>query len=300
MTGAPLDIGDRYIHPPSHIRGNLNFYMNYNLCMKKIILFIHFYFFVSIVNAHSGRTDSDGGHYKHSDGSYHYHGSGGLGDWTGTESIGAWLGVFLVVGFIVWFIKEYPNSKEQYEKEKQSKLEYEQKHSKSEDELDPFAESKTSDNLTLVTDEVEYHITGIENGKSVLFYENGSKLYEGNWVNGKQEGTSFVYFDYGAIWIEMNHKAGIKNGSYISYYYGSKNNESPAYEGSTEGFYYESDKNYKDGKLEGRANAWYPNGSMKYAEEYLNGVLQEKDSVYFDKNGNISTKEQLELEEQQE
>ena len=39
---------------------------------------------------------------------------------------------------------------------------------------------------------------------------------------------------------------------------------------------------------------------MKYAEEYLNGVLQEKDSVYFDKNWNISTKEQLELEEQQE
>ena len=80
--------------------------------MKKVILFIPFYFFVSIVNAHSGRTDSDGGHYRHSDGSYHYHNGGsgrggGLGDWTGTESIGAWLGLLLIVYFIFWFAKEY-------------------------------------------------------------------------------------------------------------------------------------------------------------------------------------------------
>ena len=27
---APLDIGDRYIHPPSNIKRNLDFYLSYN------------------------------------------------------------------------------------------------------------------------------------------------------------------------------------------------------------------------------------------------------------------------------
>jgi hypothetical protein len=80
--------------------------------MKKSILFACVYFFTGIINAHSGRTDSDGGHYRHSDGSYHYHSGGsgrggGLGDWTGTESIGAWLGLLLILYFIFWFAREY-------------------------------------------------------------------------------------------------------------------------------------------------------------------------------------------------
>jgi len=51
---------------------------------------------------------------------------------------------------------------------------------------------KTSDNLTLYLSDGDYYITGVENGKSVEYYEDGSKLYEGNWINGKQDGVIFV------------------------------------------------------------------------------------------------------------
>ena len=236
--------------------------------MRKLsLLLLLSFWFVSLSFAHPGRTDSDGGHYKNSDGSYHYHGGGGLGDWTGTESIGAWLGVLLVVGFIVWFIREYPNSKEQYEKEKQSKLEYEKKYSNQkndfkseivyEDELNTSSKSKNIDSLTLYTlEKGKVEIKGLENGKSIEYYEDGSKLYEGDWVNGKQEGTSYTYFKNGNQWLQLN---------------------------------------YKNGKLDGSLLANYPNGNLKYTKTYVDGILQEEDSIYFGENGNL-IKEQQELD----
>ena len=45
--------------------------------MKKYLLLILFFGFVGSVSAHSGRTDSSGGHTNHSTGVYHYHISGG-------------------------------------------------------------------------------------------------------------------------------------------------------------------------------------------------------------------------------
>ena len=45
--------------------------------MKKVITFlliiICLLIFVLPISAHSGRTDSNGGHYNHSTGEYHYH-----------------------------------------------------------------------------------------------------------------------------------------------------------------------------------------------------------------------------------
>lgn len=45
--------------------------------MKKVLLFTAIILLLAslvlIVNAHSGKTDSDGGHYDHSTGAYHYH-----------------------------------------------------------------------------------------------------------------------------------------------------------------------------------------------------------------------------------
>ena len=146
----------------------------------------------------------------------------------------------------------------------------------SDDTSDPFANSKTQDKLTLVTDEGRVPITGVENGKSVLYFDDGSKLYEGDWIDGKQEGTSFAYHKDGTKWIEMNHKAGARNGIYRSWH---SNGE------------IEKISNYINGKLERESNAWYSDGSIKYKEYYVNGVLQ-SGSVYFDKNGKPTTLEQ--------
>ena len=45
--------------------------------MKKLLLLLLLSFgFISLVNAHSGGTDSSGGHYNRSTGGYHYHNSG--------------------------------------------------------------------------------------------------------------------------------------------------------------------------------------------------------------------------------
>ena len=45
--------------------------------MKKLLLILFLTFgFISLVTAHSGRTDSSGGHNNRSTGTYHYHNSG--------------------------------------------------------------------------------------------------------------------------------------------------------------------------------------------------------------------------------
>lgn len=48
--------------------------------MKKIIVLITILFILipTVVNSHSGRTDSNGGHYDRSTGEYHYHNGGSI------------------------------------------------------------------------------------------------------------------------------------------------------------------------------------------------------------------------------
>ena len=52
--------------------------------MKKLVLILFVTFgFISLVSAHSGRTDSSGGHNNLSNGTYHYHNSGGSNSYSG-------------------------------------------------------------------------------------------------------------------------------------------------------------------------------------------------------------------------
>lgn len=48
--------------------------------MRKLVLVLMVFVFIlatsSALYAHSGRTDSNGGHHDNSDGSYHYHSAG--------------------------------------------------------------------------------------------------------------------------------------------------------------------------------------------------------------------------------
>ena len=73
--------------------------------MWKSLLFILLYFFVSLVGAHSGRTDAYGGHNKTSDGTYHYHNSGTIGNGSGDWSIVTWLVllfILFIIGSFIW------------------------------------------------------------------------------------------------------------------------------------------------------------------------------------------------------
>jgi antitoxin component YwqK of YwqJK toxin-antitoxin module len=148
----------------------------------------------------------------------------------------------------------------------------------SEDIPDPFVNfNKTQDKNQILTSEGNrINIIGVENGKSVEYYEDGSKLYEGSWINGKQEGTSFAYHKDGTKWIEMNHTAGVRDGIFTVWHSNGQ---------------IKSIENYINGKLEDKSVAWYPDGSVKYEEYYFNGELQ-KGSVYLDKNGKPTTKKE--------
>jgi hypothetical protein len=80
--------------------------------MWKSLLFILLYFFVSLVSAHSGRTDAYGGHNKTSDGTYHYHNSGTIGNDSGDWSIVSWLVLLFILFIIGLFIWSYFNDEE--------------------------------------------------------------------------------------------------------------------------------------------------------------------------------------------
>jgi hypothetical protein len=80
--------------------------------MWKSLLFILLYFFVSLVGAHSGRTDAYGGHNKTSDGTYHFHNSGTMGNDSGGWSILIWLLLLFILYIIGSFIWSYFNEGE--------------------------------------------------------------------------------------------------------------------------------------------------------------------------------------------
>ena len=83
--------------------------------MFKAFIFLHLYFLVGLVSAHSGRTDAYGGHNKYSDGTYHYHNSGTMGNSSGDWSIFIWLVVLFIVfiiGLFIWsFFTEGENNR---------------------------------------------------------------------------------------------------------------------------------------------------------------------------------------------
>ena len=48
--------------------------------MRKLLLVLFSFFIINIASAHSGRTDSSGGHNDYKNGTYHYHNSGNSGN----------------------------------------------------------------------------------------------------------------------------------------------------------------------------------------------------------------------------
>ena len=73
----------------------------------------------------------------------------------------------------------------------------------------------------------------LPNGKGIKYYKNGNILYEGDWVNGKQEGKGKVIYENEEYYIGQ-FKNGLRNGK-GKFYYSNGNVE---YEGdwSNDGF----------------------------------------------------------------
>ena len=69
-VGEPSAITDRYIHPPSQIKRNLDFYLNYNSIMKKLFLLLILSFFSAQGYAESCPDGSDPVRSISADGTY--------------------------------------------------------------------------------------------------------------------------------------------------------------------------------------------------------------------------------------
>lgn len=81
--------------------------------MKKLILIVLSFCLIGLCSAHSGRTDSSGGHYNHSNGTYHYHNSGSSAPSSGDELKKFFmLLAFFVFGIplIDWIFDRFPES----------------------------------------------------------------------------------------------------------------------------------------------------------------------------------------------
>lgn len=58
----------------------------------------------------------------------------------------------------------------------------------------------------------------IKDGKYTAFYDDGAKMEESNYVNGKQDGISNLYYQNGQLMMERHFKMDVYDGDYKEYY----------------------------------------------------------------------------------
>lgn len=131
--------------------------------------------------------------------------------------------------------------------------------------------SEDLDRLSLV-EKVNYR--KIDNGKKLVFYDNGNKNIEGNYKDGKLEGKLTQWYEDGEKKADFFYKNGKLDGNQIYFYKnGNINWESL----------------YKDGIKNGRNIVFYENKNKKSEFFYIDGKL-EKDFINFYENGNKKSK----------
>ena len=95
-------------------------------------------------------------------------------------------------------------------------------------------------------------------GKSFRLYDNGQKLVEGNYKDGKPDGLRVQWNEVGQKEAEINFKDGKENGLLTRWY----NNGQKKYE-----------RNYKDGYLDDLSSAWHKNGQKRREVMFKDGEL---------------------------
>lgn len=118
-------------------------------------------------------------------------------------------------------------------------------------------------------------IERIKDSVWTFYDESGKLISKDTYVNGKKNGTSYVYLPDGSVSEERNYKMDIQHGPFKQYFVGKR---------------IKGEGNYVNGNLEGRAAYYFPNGVEVAAGYYKNG---EKNGpwIYKDEKGNIKEKE---------
>ena len=119
-------------------------------------------------------------------------------------------------------------------------------------------------------------------GKSFRLYDNGQKLVEGNYKDGKPDGLRVQWNEVGQKEAEINFKDGKENGLWTRWHNnGQKEQEIYFKDGKEDGLWIDWDKNgqksveanYKDGKMDGVAVLWHKNGQKKSERNWKEGKM---------------------------
>ena len=117
-------------------------------------------------------------------------------------------------------------------------------------------------------------------GKVFLFHENGQKMSEGNYKDGKGDGLWVHWHENGQKRSESNLKGGKANGLWLMWH---KNGQK----------WIEED--YKDGKCEGLSVRWHGNGQKQVEGNFKDGELISA-KFWNSKGEPVSSKEEAGLE----
>jgi antitoxin component YwqK of YwqJK toxin-antitoxin module len=93
----------------------------------------------------------------------------------------------------------------------------------------------------------------VKDGPYVLYRDDGSKMIQGEFHDGKQTGEWTMWYDNGQKKSVDHYKDGVQDGQHLSWYA----NGTPDAQGM-----------YKDGMREGVWKRWDPNGFKNWEETY--------------------------------
>ena len=133
-------------------------------------------------------------------------------------------------------------------------------------------------------------------GKAVLFWDDGKKMAEGNYVDIKVKDSIWdMYAADGALIVKIKYKNGIKNGREIKYFRNKYPSEMISWKNGIKNgvwrWYYDNgqvrmEKKFDMGKQEGPFRTYYEKGNI-----YISGRYEKNKRVgiwkYYDAHGNI-------------
>jgi len=93
----------------------------------------------------------------------------------------------------------------------------------------------------------------VKDGPYVLFRDDGSKMMQGEYHDGKQNGEWTMWYDNGQTKSVDHYKDGVQDGEHVGWYTNGKI--------AAQGM-------YKDGMREGVWKRWDPNGFKNWEETY--------------------------------
>ncbi|MCB9032545.1 MAG: hypothetical protein H6553_01755 [Chitinophagales bacterium] len=158
---------------------------------------------------------------------------------------------------------------------------------------------KNNNGVVVQSYEVLRKQQNIKDGKFTSFYDDGTKMEESNYVNGKQDGISNLYYQDGKLMIERHFKMDVYDGDYKEYYENGFIKQEGKYkdnmmDGVWKNYYASSEglvsalTTMKDGKINGDAKEFATNGKL-YVEgnkveifggiDVYNGIVKVYDTI---------------------